>query len=143
VIDDEVQIRRLPSASPWRRRLPGARGRLGPSRHQRGDVPAADASFRLGLPDLAGLEVLTRLREWSHVAGSDPFRPGQDDIKIGRAGRRRGPLPHQAVSGANAGPHPLMLRRGQPSDDLKVLKFGTSKSISFGAIVLRARQEVG
>jgi two-component system KDP operon response regulator KdpE len=68
VIDDEVQIRRFLRISleanqyHVREAFTGQEG-LEQAAMQRPDIVILD----LGLPDMNGLQVLTRLREWSHV----------------------------------------------------------------------------
>src|ERR1700722_17068496 len=83
VIDDEVQIRRL-----LRVTLEGAGYRVREA--DSGASGISEVTFRrpdavvldLGLPDLAGGVVLTRLREWSRVPVLILSVLGQDDQKI-------------------------------------------------------------
>ena len=88
----------------------------------------------LGLPDLDGVEVVRRLREWSAVPIDRPVgaraRAGQDR----RARRRRGRLPDQAVRRGRAAGAPA---RGAParapraaSRASRRFASGTSRSIS-------------
>jgi two-component system KDP operon response regulator KdpE len=122
IIDDEVQIRRL---------LRVALESAGYTVHdaETGQQGLADVAFRrpdvllldLGLPDLDGLEVLRRLREWNEVpvvilsvrdsesekvaaldAGADdyvtkPFATGELLARLRAAQRRRRPAEENAV----------------------------------------------
>lgn len=68
VIDDEVQIRRLlrftlEEASYSMREAETGQGGLSEAAHRRPDAVILD----LGLPDMPGVDVLRRLREWSPV----------------------------------------------------------------------------
>jgi two-component system KDP operon response regulator KdpE len=68
IIDDEVQIRRLlrgalETAGYRVREAEDGKGGLAAVVHRRPDAVILD----LGLPDLSGLEVLRRLREWTKV----------------------------------------------------------------------------
>jgi len=97
----------------------------------------------LGLPDLAGLEVLTRLREWSHVPVLILSVLGQDDIKIAALDAGADDYLTKPFSGGELLARiRVMLRRGQPSDDLKVVKFGDVEVDLVRRIVLRGGQEV-
>ena len=83
VIDDEVQIRRL-----LRVTLEGAGFRVRET--DRGELGLAEAATKrpdaiildLGLPDLPGIEVLKRLREWSRLPVLILSVRGQEADKI-------------------------------------------------------------
>ena len=144
VIDDEVQIRRLLRVTL---EAAGYQVREADS----GQVGISEVTFRrpdaiildLGLPDLAGLEVLTRLREWSHVPVLILSVLGQDDIKIAALDAGADDYLTKPFSGGELLARiRVMLRRGQPSDDLKVVKFGDVEVDLVRRIVLRGGQEV-
>ncbi len=83
VIDDEVQIRRLlrvtlEGAGFRVREAPGGQTGLAEAATKRPDVIILD----LGLPDLPGLEVLKRLREWSRLPVLILSVRGQEADKI-------------------------------------------------------------
>jgi len=142
VIDDEVQIRRLLRVTL---EAAGYQVREADS----GQVGISEVTFRrpdaiildLGLPDLAGLEVLTRLREWSHVPVLILSVLGQDDIKIAALDAGADDYLTKPFSGGELLARiRVMLRRGQPSDDLKVVKFGDVEVDLVRRIVLRGGQ---
>ena len=66
----------------------------------------------LGLPDMDGLEVTRRLREWSTVPILVISARGQEDSKVQGARRRRRRLPDQAVRRGRA--HGAPARRAAP-----------------------------
>ena len=144
VIDDEVQIRRrlrvtLEAAGYQVREADSGQVGISEVTFRRPDAIILD----LGLPDLAGLEVLTRLREWSHVPVLILSVLGQDDIKIAALDAGADDYLTKPFSGGELLARiRVMLRRGQPSDDLKVVKFGDVEVDLVRRIVLRGGQEV-
>jgi two-component system KDP operon response regulator KdpE len=144
VIDDETQIRRL-----LRVTLESAGYRV---READAGLPGlAEVTFRrpaavildLGLPDLSGGEVLRRLREWSQVPVLVLSVLGQDDQKIGALDAGADDYLTKPFSGGELLARlRVMLRRGQPSDDLKVIRFGAVEVDLVRRVVTRGGQEV-
>ncbi len=144
VIDDETQIRRL-----LRVTLESAGYRV---READAGLPGlAEVTFRrpaavildLGLPDLTGCEVLTRLREWSQVPVLVLSVLGQDDQKIRALDAGADDYLTKPFSGGELLARlRVMLRRGQPSDDLKVIRFGAIEVDLVRRVVTRGGQEV-
>jgi len=144
VIDDENQIRRLLrvtlETAGYRVRevdagLPG----LGEVSFRRPDAIILD----LGLPDISGCEVLKRLREWSQVPVLILSVLGQDDQKIAALDAGADDYLTKPFSGGELLARlRVMLRRGQPSDDLKIVRFGPVDVDLVRRVVTRAGQEV-
>jgi two-component system KDP operon response regulator KdpE len=144
VIDDEIQIRRLLrvtlEAAGYRVREADA-GLTGINEvtFRRPDAIILD----LGLPDLPGLEVLKRLREWSHVPVLILSVRSQDDTKIAALDAGADDYLTKPFSGGELLARVrVMLRRAQPSEDLKTLAYGNIEVDLVRRVVLRKGQEV-
>jgi two-component system KDP operon response regulator KdpE len=144
VIDDEVQIRRLLrvtlEAAGYRVREAesGAEG-ISEVTFRRPDAIVLD----LGLPDMPGGEVLARLREWSQVPILILSVLGQDDQKIAALDAGADDYLTKPFSGGELLARlRVMLRRAQPSDDLKVIRFGDVEFDLVRRIILRDGREV-
>lgn len=144
VIDDEVQIRRL-----LRVTLESAGYRVRDA--DSGRVGISEVTFRrpdaiildLGLPDMSGLDVLKRLREWSKVPVLILSVLGQDDKKIAALDAGADDYLTKPFSGGELLARVrVMLRRGEPSEDLKVLRFGKVEVDLVRRVVTREGQEV-
>jgi two-component system, OmpR family, KDP operon response regulator KdpE len=144
VIDDETQIRRLlrvtlESAGYRVREVDSGLAGLSEVSFQRPDAIVLD----LGLPDISGGEVLKRLREWSQAPVLVLSVLGQDDQKIAALDAGADDYLTKPFSGGELLARlRVMLRRGQPSDDLKVLRFGSVDVDLVRRIVTRNGQEV-
>jgi two-component system KDP operon response regulator KdpE len=144
VIDDEVQIRRLLrvtlEAAGYRVREAetGAEG-ISEVTFRRPDAIVLD----LGLPDVPGGEVLARLREWSQVPILILSVLGQDDQKIAALDAGADDYLTKPFSGGELLARlRVMLRRAQPSDDLKVIRFGDVEFDLVRRVILRDGREV-
>jgi len=144
IIDDEAQIRRLLRVTL---EASGYAVREADS----GGVGISEVTFRrpdaiildLGLPDMPGLEVLKRLREWSQVPVLILSVLGEDDKKIAALDSGADDYLTKPFSGGELLARiRVMLRRNQPSDDMKVVRFGSIEVDLVRRIVTRAREEV-
>jgi len=144
IIDDEAQIRRL-------LRVTLEASGYGVREADSGGVGISEVTFRrpdaiildLGLPDMPGLEVLKRLREWSQVPVLILSVLGEDDKKIAALDSGADDYLTKPFSGGELLARiRVMLRRNQPSDDMKVVRFGSIEVDLVRRIVTRAREEV-
>jgi len=144
VIDDEVQIRRL-----LRVTLEGAGYRVREA--DSGASGISEVTFRrpdaivldLGLPDLPGVVVLARLREWSRVPVLILSVLGQDGQKISALDAGADDYLTKPFSGGELLARlRVMLRRAQPSDDLKVIRFGAVEFDLVRRVITREGREV-
>jgi len=144
VIDDEVQIRRLLrvtlESAGYRVRDADA-GRVGLSEvaFRRPDAVILD----LGLPDMSGLEVLKELREWTAVPVLILSVLGHDEKKIAALDTGADDYLTKPFSGGELLARiRVLLRRTQPSNDLKLVKFGAVEVDLVRRVVTRNGQEV-
>jgi two-component system KDP operon response regulator KdpE len=144
VIDDEVQIRRLLRVTL---EAAGYAVREADS----GSVGISEVTFRrpdaiildLGLPDIAGVDVLKRLREWSQVPILILSVLGQDEKKIAALDAGADDYLTKPFSGGELLARiRVMLRRNLPSEELKLVKFGNIEVDLVRRVVTRAGQEV-
>ena len=144
IIDDEVQIRRL-------LRVTLEAAGYGVREADSGGVGISEVTFRrpdaiildLGLPDMPGLEVLKRLREWSQVPVLILSVLGEDEKKIAALDSGADDYLTKPFSGGELLARiRVMLRRNQPSDGLKVVKFGSIEVDLIRRVVTRSREEV-
>jgi two-component system KDP operon response regulator KdpE len=144
VIDDEVQIRRLLRVTL---ETAGYRVREADS----GQVGISEVTFRrpdaivldLGLPDLSGLDVLRRLREWSKVPVLILSVLGQDDQKIAALDSGADDYLTKPFSGGELLARiRVMLRRAEPSEELQSVRFGPIEVDLVRRVVTRDGKEV-
>jgi two-component system KDP operon response regulator KdpE len=144
VIDDEVQIRRL-----LRTTLEGAgyqvreseTGQLGLNEIvvRRPDAVILD----LGLPDMSGVAVLQRVREWSQVPVLILSVLGQDENKIAALDAGADDYLTKPFSGGELLARlRVMLRRARPEDGISVVRFGNTEIDLTKRIVLKEGKEV-
>ena len=126
IVDDEVQIRRLLrltlEAAGYRVREAetGALG-LNEAAVQRPDAIVLD----LSLPDLGGLEVLRRLREWSQIPVLIlSVRGGEADKIAALDAGADDYLTKPFGGGELLARVRVLLRRAQPADELSIVRFG-------------------
>ena len=126
VIDDEVQIRRLLritlEAAGYAVREADA-GQLGLSEAalRRPDAIILD----LGLPDLGGLDVLRRLREWSQVPVLILSVLGEEAQKIAALDAGADDYLTKPFGGGELLARlRVLLRRAHPGDEVSIVKFG-------------------
>ena len=107
VIEDDRPIRRFLEAALTNdgyEVVEAETGRLGLT-HLLARVPDL-VILDLGLPDMDGMDIIARVREWSQVPIVILSARGREDDKVRRAERRRRRLPDQAVRRARtARPH--------------------------------------
>jgi two-component system KDP operon response regulator KdpE len=127
VIDDEVQIRRLlrvmlEAAGYAVREAEAGQIGLSEAAYRRPDVIVLD----LGLPDLPGVEVLKRLREWSKVPVLILSVRGAESDKIAALDAGADDyLTKPFGSGELLARLRVLLRRTQTPEETGVVKFGT------------------
>jgi two-component system KDP operon response regulator KdpE len=126
VIDDEVQIRRLlrvmlEAAGYGVREADAGQIGLNEAAYRRPDAIILD----LGLPDLPGVEVLKRLREWSKVPVLILSVRGAEGDKIAALDAGADDyLTKPFGSGELLARLRVLLRRAQPPEETGVVKFG-------------------
>jgi len=144
VIDDEIQIRRLlritlESGGYIVREAEAGQLGLVELAAQRPDVVILD----LGLPDLSGLEVLTRLREWTQVPVLILSVRGQEKDKIAALDAGADDyLTKPFGSGELLARLRVLLRRVQSPEETTVLRFGTIELDFSRRVVTREGKEV-
>jgi two-component system KDP operon response regulator KdpE len=144
VIDDEIQIRRLlrvtlESAGYRVREVDAGQAGLGEIAFRRPDAVILD----LGLPDLPGIDVLRRIREWSQVPVLILSVRGQDEHKISALDAGADDYLTKPFSGGELLARlRVLLRRTQPAEDLKLVRFGDVEVDLVRRIVTRAGHEV-
>ena len=144
LIDDEVQIRRLlrvtlESAGYRVREADSGRVGLGEVAFRKPDAVILD----LGLPDLPGLEVLKQLREWTQVPVLVLSVLGQDEQKIAALDAGADDYLTKPFSGGELLARiRVMLRRSQPSEERKTVRFGPVEIDLARRVVTRRGQEV-
>jgi two-component system KDP operon response regulator KdpE len=92
---------------------------------------------------MSGLDVLKRLREWSQIPVLVLSVLGQDEKKIAALDSGADDYLTKPFSGGELLARiRVMLRRNQPSEDLKVVKFGSVEVDLVRRVVTKAGQEV-
>jgi len=126
IIDDEVQIRRLlritlEAAGYAVREADGGQLGLSEAALKRPDAIILD----LGLPDLGGLDVLRRLREWSQVPVLILSVLGEEAQKIAALDAGADDYLTKPFGGGELLARlRVLLRRAHPGDEVSVVKFG-------------------
>jgi two-component system KDP operon response regulator KdpE len=140
VVDDEIQIRRL-----LRVTLEAAGYRIREA--ESGQAGLAEVGFLrpdavildLGLPDKSGLQALAELRGWSTVPVLILSVRGQDADKISALDAGADDyLTKPFSAGELLARLRVMLRRAEPADDLKVVRFGEVEVDLVNRVTLRA-----
>jgi two-component system KDP operon response regulator KdpE len=144
VIDDEVQIRRLLrvtlEAGGFEVRDCDS-GQLGLSEIalRRPDVVVLD----LGLPDISGVEVLKRLREWTQVPVLILSVLGHEDDKVAALDAGADDYLTKPFNGRELLARlRVMMRHTQPNDGISVVRFGSIEIDFTRRIVTKRNQEV-
>ena len=126
VIDDEVQIRRLlrltleSAGYRVREAETGALG-LNEAAVQRPDAIILD----LSLPDIGGLEVLRRIREWSHIPVLILSVRGDEAHKIAALDAGADDYLTKPFGGGELLARVrVLLRRAQPAGEVSIVRFG-------------------
>ena len=127
VIDDEVQIRRLMRITleaggfTMRESDCGLAG-LSEISFRRPDVVVLD----LGLPDLSGVDVLRRLREWTQVPVLILSVLGDEDSKVAALDAGADDYLTKPFNGRELLARlRVMLRHSRPEDGVSIVRFGT------------------
>lgn len=145
VIDDEVQIRRL-----LRTTLEAAGYVVREA--DCGQVGVNEIAFRrpdavvldLGLPDISGVEVLRRVREWSQVPILVLSVLGEEENKIAALDAGADDYLTKPFSGGELLARiRVMIRRAKPDDGVSVVTFGAVEVDLTKRIVTKDGQEVG
>jgi len=144
IIDDEVQIRRLlrlmlEAAGYAVREADAGQIGLNEAAYRRPDVIILD----LGLPDLSGVEVLKRLREWSQVPVLILSVRGAESDKIAALDAGADDyLTKPFGSGELLARLRVLLRRALTPEETGVVKFGTIEVDLTRRVVTKAGAEV-
>jgi two-component system KDP operon response regulator KdpE len=126
VIDDEVQIRRL-------LRVTLESGGFSVRDCDSGQLGLSEIAFRrpdvvvldLGLPDMSGVEVLKRLREWTQVPVLILSVLGHEDDKVAALDAGADDYLTKPFNGREfLARLRVMLRHAKPNDGVSILKFG-------------------
>ena len=144
VIDDEVQIRRLlrltleTAGYTVREADTGAKG-LSEIAFKQPDAVVLD----LGLPDMPGIDVLKRLRDWSRVPVLILSVLGQEDNKIAALDAGADDyLTKPFGAGELLARIRVMLRRSQPEEGVSVVRFGKVEVDFARRVVTKGGREV-
>ncbi len=144
VVDDEVQIRRLlritleAGGFAVRDCSSGQEG-LSEIAFRRPDVVVLD----LGLPDISGVKVLKRLREWTQVPVLILSVLGHEDDKVAALDAGADDYLTKPFNGREfLARLRVMLRHAQPDDGVSILKFGAIEVDFTRRMVTKAGVEV-
>lgn len=144
IIDDEVQIRRLLRVTLETGGFDvrdAASGQLGLSEiaFRRPDIVVLD----LGLPDISGIEVLKRLREWSKVPILILSVQGHEDDKVAALDAGADDYLTKPFNGRELLARlRVMLRHVQPDDGISVVKFDDIEMDFTRRVVTKNGQEI-
>jgi two-component system KDP operon response regulator KdpE len=140
VIDDEVQIRRL-------LRVTLEAGGFTVRDCDAGEVGLSEIAFRrpdvvvldLGLPDISGVEVLKRLREWTQVPVLILSVLGHEDDKVAALDAGADDYLTKPFNGREfLARLRVMLRHAKPNDGVSIVRFGSVEVDLARRIVTRA-----
>jgi two-component system KDP operon response regulator KdpE len=144
VIDDEVQIRRL-------LRVTLESGGFAVRDCDSGQVGLSEIAFRrpdvvvldLGLPDISGVEVLKRLREWTQVPVLILSVLGHEDDKVAALDAGADDYLTKPFNGREfLARLRVMLRHAKPNDGVSIVKFGAVEVDLARRVVTKAGAEV-
>ena len=144
VIDDEVQIRRL-------LRVTLEAGGFAVRDSDCGQVGLSEIAFRrpdvvvldIGLPDISGVEVLRRLREWTKVPVLVLSVLGHEDDKVAALDAGADDYLTKPFNGRELLARlRVMLRHAQPDDGVSIVRFGSIEVDFTRRIVTRRGAEV-
>jgi two-component system, OmpR family, KDP operon response regulator KdpE len=144
VIDDEIQIRRLLRVTLEAggfsvRDCEGGESGLSEIAFRKPDVVVLD----LGLPDISGVEVLRRLREWTQVPVLILSVLGHEDDKVAALDAGADDYLTKPFNGRELLARlRVMLRHAKPNDGVSILRFGTVEVDLARRVVSRAGAEV-
>jgi two-component system KDP operon response regulator KdpE len=144
VIDDEVQIRRLlrvtlESGGFAVRDCESGQEGLSEIAFRRPDVVVLD----VGLPDMSGVAVLKRLREWTQVPVLILSVLGHEDDKVAALDAGADDYLTKPFNGREfLARLRVMLRHAKPSDGVSIVKFGSVEVDLARRIVTKAGAEV-
>ena len=144
VIDDEIQIRRL-------LRVTLEAGGFAVRDSDCGQVGLSEIAFRrpdvvvldIGLPDISGVEVLRRLREWTKVPVLVLSVLGHEDDKVAALDAGADDYLTKPFNGRELLARlRVMLRHAQPDDGVSIVRFGSIEVDFTRRIVTRRGSEV-
>lgn len=144
IIDDEVQIQRLltltlETAGYRVRQADSGQSGIGEVIYRQPDAIILD----LGLPDLSGMEVLKRLREWTRIPVLVLSVKGEDETKIAALDAGADDYLTKPFSGGELLARiRVMLRRQRASDPPKAVRFGDVEFDLSRRLVTRGGEEV-
>jgi two-component system KDP operon response regulator KdpE len=142
VIDDEIQIRRLLRVTLEAggfavRDCDSGQVALSEIAFQRPDIVVLD----LGLPDISGVEVLKRLREWTQVPVLILSILGHEDDKVAALDAGADDYLTKPFNGRELLARlRVMLRHAQPDDGISIVRFGAIE-VDFTRRIVRKRGE--
>jgi two-component system KDP operon response regulator KdpE len=144
IIDDEVQIRRL-------LRVTLETGGFAVRDCDSGQVGLTEIAFRrpdivvldLGLPDLSGVDVLKRLREWTQVPVLILSVREHEDDKVAALDAGADDYLTKPFNGRELLARlRVMLRHAQPADGISIVKFGAIEIDFARRVVTKQGQEI-
>jgi two-component system KDP operon response regulator KdpE len=144
VIDDEIQIRRLLRVTLEAggfavRDCDSGQVGLSEIAFQRPDIVVLD----LGLPDISGVEVLKRLREWTRVPVLILSILGHEDDKVAALDAGADDYLTKPFNGRELLARlRVMLRHAQPDDGISIVRFGAIEIDFTRRIVSKRGEEV-
>ena len=144
IIDDEIQIRRLlrvtlESGGFLVKDCDGGQVGLSEIAFRRPDIVVLD----LGLPDMSGVEVLKRLREWTQVPVLVLSVRGHEDDKVAALDAGADDYLTKPFNGREMLARlRVMLRHSKPDDGISVVRFGAIEIDFTRRVVTKCGAEV-
>jgi two-component system KDP operon response regulator KdpE len=144
VIDDEIQIRRLLRVTLETggfvvRDCDSGQVGLGEIAFRRPDIVVLD----LGLPDISGVEVLKRLREWTRVPVLILSVLGNEEDKVAALDAGADDYLTKPFNGRELLARlRVMMRHAQPEDGVSVVRFGAIEIDFTRRVVTKRSQEI-